>query len=536
MLKNLSLKWKILIVTLLGFLIISLISAYLHISDIQEQAISTIIEKSKAVVLSAEAAREEMSNKIDRGILKDFDVIKRTGTREDLINAVPVITAINVAKKNSEEAGYKFRVPKFAPRNPENEPIGIEKDVLSELTSNKNLKEKVVIEENQIRYFRPIYLTEECLYCHGSPRGELDPIGGEKEGWKTGEMHGAFEIISSLDKTKQTIAEATITIIIVNSIILFVIGLLIWLIIRAVTKPLHNYVENFNKASDGDLTVRVKTDSKDEVGQLSQYFNDFFSNLNSNVLRINKVAKNLTSGSDQLNEISNEISEGSQSQAASIEQTSASMEELTASIKMVADNSNEVRDKSNDLFEIAEHNKEIIQNVINSMNKINENSENITQIIDLIAEIAEQTNLLSLNASIEAQRAGEAGRGFSVVADSISKLADRSAENSKQIGKLIDANLKNVDEGVKLVNDAGKAFNNIADTISATNDLINQITKSMDEQSLGANEIQLAIEQINQITQNNTIITEKMTENTADLNGMAETLNELVSKFKVKEE
>ena len=200
--KDISLKGKVLVIALLGVVLITMIISSMYIRDIKKQAVAGILEKSRAIVYTVEATREAMSSKLALGVITDLETLTAEGNRTKLLEAVPIITAINIAAKNAEIGNYSFRVPKFQPRNPKNEPVGVEIEVLRELEKG-GLDEFVLTEKNQIRYFKPIKLSAECLYCHGNPVGSPDPVGGIKEGWKVGEVHGAFEIISSLAGAQQ---------------------------------------------------------------------------------------------------------------------------------------------------------------------------------------------------------------------------------------------------------------------------------------------------------------------------------------------
>ena len=152
-----------------------------------------VLQSARGIVSMAESARQEMALKFN-GVIKPLDEI----SRDKLIDAVPIITAMKMARQNASKLGYRFRVPKYFPRNPENTPNELEKAALDKIKA-QGLTELVVRQPDAIHYFKPIALTAECMYCHGDPKGTPDPIGGIKEGWKEGEIHGAFEIIYSLD-------------------------------------------------------------------------------------------------------------------------------------------------------------------------------------------------------------------------------------------------------------------------------------------------------------------------------------------------
>ena len=176
MFANLSLKWKVLALALLGPTIVAIVLSIHQVFQIRIDAQEGLVEQSRALILMAEAAREEMAKKLDMGIIIPFDQID---SQEKQLEAIPIITAINMGMRKSEELDCTFRVPKVAPRNPANKPTPLEEDVLAELKKG-NLDEKLVVENHQIRYFRPIRLTRECLYCHGDKKGERDPVGGRQ--------------------------------------------------------------------------------------------------------------------------------------------------------------------------------------------------------------------------------------------------------------------------------------------------------------------------------------------------------------------
>ena len=219
------------------------------------------------------------------------------GDREKILAAVPIITAMNVARRNAEEGNYRFRVPKVDPRNPENEPTELELQVLTEL-KEKQLDVKIIKEKDKIRVFHPVRLSDECMLCHGDPKGSPDPIGGIKEGWNVGEIHGAFEVIASLDDAKVRQREAILKIVSVTFGIIILMALLLWLMVRRILRPLNDYIGNFKLASTGDLRVEATSKNNDEVGILSGYFNDFIGSMKQmigNVKDVTEETRNISS-------------------------------------------------------------------------------------------------------------------------------------------------------------------------------------------------------------------------------------------------
>ncbi|MFW5727313.1 MAG: methyl-accepting chemotaxis protein [Spirochaetia bacterium] len=541
--KDISLKIKILLITLVGIIILALLFSFLFARSIGKQAEQAIIEKSHAVVFTAEASRENMAQKVADGVLKDFDTLSATGDRDKILQAVPIITAINVAEKNAAKANYQFRVPKVSPRNPENEPTELELQVLNELKA-KDLDEKIVYEENQIRYFRPIKLSEECMLCHGDPAGETDPVGGIKEGWKVGEIHGAFEIISSLSTAQATQQAAAFNISAISFAMLLALGTILWLSIKAVTRPLSEYIQNFIQVSRGDLTVRSSIDSKDEIGRLAGYFNSFIDSLNSMMGGIQDVtedtrsiSENLASSTTQtaaaieemranseqmhkkmkrLDEEVNsskadadnvkaflaDLSEQISSQSSAVTQSSASIEQMSASIQSIARVTEEKKQVAEKLEETSEQGEEEMEQTRQLMKKVAQSADVMMEMIEVIDGIASQTNLLAMNAAIEAAHAGEAGKGFAVVADEIRNLAESSSNSAKEISRSLKEVIENITISENSTEKTGKMFESMLEMIKEVSKSMAEMQDSTRELSEGSNQIVDALNSLLEISHN----------------------------------
>jgi methyl-accepting chemotaxis protein len=247
---------------LLILLGVAMLGAY-YVST-EERIVQQYVEKARSVVLTTESAREEMGRKWEQGIFTAETVAQwgHEGRQDKVLASVPVVTAWNAAMAKSKEGGYEFKVPKFDPRNPKNLPDAVEAEVLHMFEKDANLTEHYVLDAkaHKIRYFRPIRLTQECLLCHGDPKTSqelwgnsdgLDITGGPMENWKVGEVHGAFEVVQSLEPAEAQMAVAMWegAGLIVGLVILSG-GVVAWLITRLVSRPTSRIVQTLTSGSD----------------------------------------------------------------------------------------------------------------------------------------------------------------------------------------------------------------------------------------------------------------------------------------------
>ena len=260
-----SIKFKVLLLSIIGPTLLAITIFAYAVQSIWTSEEEAVVHSAKGIVSMAESARNEMALKFD-GVIKPFAEIPR----EKLVDAVPIITAIKMARQNANKLGYRFRVPKYSPRNPENEPNALEKAVLDQIKA-KGLQELVVRQPDAIHYFKPITLTAECLFCHGDPKGSPDPIGGTKEGWKVGEIHGAFEIIYSLDEAVAKTQKAAIAIGAATAAVLILIICAVWFIMRnSLVTPLIRLQNFAREVSEGELDTQPHGTFKAELQALER--------------------------------------------------------------------------------------------------------------------------------------------------------------------------------------------------------------------------------------------------------------------------
>jgi len=539
--RDLSIKVKILVISVLGIVILALVITLIYIQGVRALSENAILEKSQGIVYTVEAVREQTAEKIERGIIRDFEELAAMNNRENLVSAVPIISAIEVAEKNAAEANYKFRVPKISPRNPANTPTPEEEAILKRF-QEENLPELVVTGEDEIRYYRPIRLTEECMLCHGDPKGAVDPVGGIKEGWNVGEVHGAFVIISSLDAAKAEFQRAAVVISIVTVSIIAILSLGLWFLISAITRPLTLYITNFERATGGDLTVEAVVKSRDEIGKLSVFFNDFLSSLKSMVgnikgvtERTRQISLDLASSSeesaaaleeiqanteqmkdkivhldeevtasnkaaDSVKQFISHVADLISSQASAITESSASIEQMSSSIQNIARVSEEKQRIAAELEEISYAGETEMDNTMEVIKKVAESAGVMMEMIEVIDGIASQTNLLAMNAAIEAAHAGDAGKGFAVVADEIRNLAESSSESAKEISRSLKEVIDYIRVSRTSTEKTSSMFGGMIDKIKEVAQAMNEMQDSTRELSAGSDQILEALTSLIEIT------------------------------------
>jgi methyl-accepting chemotaxis protein len=316
--------------------------------------------------------------------------------------------------------------------------------------------------------------------------------------------------------------------------VVVLIGLLlaVWLV-RQLTAPLARAVDLANAIASGDLTRNVHDDRKDELGQLLRSLNAMTQKLSTVVGEVRNGVDSVSSAASQIATGNQDLSARTEQTAANLEETAASIEELTATVTQSADTARQANQLAATAVQAAERGGEVVSQVVMSMDQINTSSRKISDIIGVIDGIAFQTNILALNAAVEAARAGEQGRGFAVVAGEVRSLAGRSAEAAKEIKALINTSVNNVDLGTEQVAQAGESMQEIVASVRRVTDLIGEISASANEQSDGIAQVNQAISNLDQMTQQNAALVEESSAAATSMNDQAQRLAEVVAVFNV---
>nr|WP_308506854.1 methyl-accepting chemotaxis protein [Pseudoduganella ginsengisoli] len=306
-----------------------------------------------------------------------------------------------------------------------------------------------------------------------------------------------------------------------------------YVITQSVTAPINQAVQLAETVAQGDLTVTIATERRDEAGRLLNALKDMVNSLTRTVGAVRAGTDTITTASAEIAAGNHDLSGRTEQQAASLEETASSMEELTSTVKQNADNARQANQLVVFAADFANKGGNVVSQVVDTMGSIKESSGKIADIIGTIDGIAFQTNILALNAAVEAARAGEQGRGFAVVASEVRTLAQRSAAAAKEIKELINDSVAKVDAGGKLVDEAGATMQQIVSSVKQVADIMSEIAGASAEQSSGIEQVNLAITDMDAATQQNAALVEQAAAAATSMQEQAARLAEAVAVFKL---
>jgi methyl-accepting chemotaxis protein len=302
-----------------------------------------------------------------------------------------------------------------------------------------------------------------------------------------------------------------------------------------VAETMTDFAELLAAMADGDLVRRITADYRGVFGKLKDDANRMADRLTETLSDIKSVGREVSNAAVEISTSTTDLSQRTEEQAASLEQTSASMEEMSATVKKNAENALQANQLTSGSRDVADKGGQVVAKAVDAMARIEDSSRKISDIIGVIDEIARQTNLLALNAAVEAARAGDAGRGFAVVASEVRSLAQRSSQAAKDIKDLITNSSSQVQEGVGLVNQAGTSLTEILASIKQVADIVAEIASASQEQSTGIDQINKALNQMDEVTQQNSALVEENAASAKTLEHQSEAMNQKVAFFKLDE-
>ena len=333
----------------------------------------------------------------------------------------------------------------------------------------------------------------------------------------------------------QNLADTSRTLLIALAVVSTLLGaLLAWYLTVGITRPLQAASRIARQVADGDLSTHIAVTGKDETGVLLKALKDMHDSLVRIVGEVRSGTDTMTTATAEIASGNMDLSARTEEQANSLGTTAATMEELTSTVKQNADNARQANQLAMTASQVAVRGGAVVAQVVETMASINASSNKIVDIIAVIDGIAFQTNILALNAAVEAARAGEQGRGFAVVASEVRSLAQRSAAAAKEIKTLIGDSVEKVDAGGKLVSAAGTTMTDIVDSVRRVTDIMGEIVAASQEQSSGIEQVNRAIAQMDDATQQNAALVEQAAAASQSLQEQAGQLSQVVAVFKMQ--